>query len=118
MSDLNEDNSFLDLLDNQLREGFPPEARETYDLLLAQNYPPEYARLLIGNLLARDIHSSLKTKGMWEMYTYVAALQQLQDEEMKAAPATPEVRPTAAEMRRTRLQQVLPAIHAWRVRRT
>jgi len=74
-----EENTFLAVVDIQLRDGNPPEAKQTFDRLVAEGLSQKYARLLIGNLLARDIQVSLKTKQGWDINAYVAALNHLPD---------------------------------------
>jgi hypothetical protein len=74
-----EENTFLAVVDIQLRDGNPPEAKQTFDRLVAEGLSQKYARLLIGNLLARDIQVSLMTKHMWDINAYVAALNHLPD---------------------------------------
>jgi len=105
-----EENRYLAVLDEQLVESNPPEVRRTYEQLIAQGYTSQYARLLLGNLLAREIQTSLKTKQSWDIGTYVAAVQQLAEEEAKLGSS-------GTEQKQTRQQQIYSAINRLRQRR-
>ena len=110
MHNENEENCYLAVLDEQLNECRPPEVRQTYEQLIAQGHSPEYARLLLGNLLALEIQTSLKSKQSWDMGTYLVAIRKLADEEAKlGGPRT--------QQRESRLQQIYSAIHRLRQRR-
>lgn len=105
-----EENSYLAVLDGQLNECRPPEVRQTYEQLIAQGHSPEYARLLLGNLLALEIQTSLKTKQSWDMSTYVAAVRKLAGEEA-------ELSGRETQQRDSRQQQIYSAIRRLRQRR-
>ncbi len=69
--------AILETVDNQLRHGDPPETRQTYERLLAEGHSDADARLLIGNLVARQIYTVLHTRGPWNLKEFVANLARL-----------------------------------------
>lgn len=105
-----EENRYLAVLDEQLVESNPPEVRRTYEQLIALGHSSQYARLLLGNLLAREIQTALKSKQSWDIGTYVAAVQQLAEEEAKMGNRE-------AQQKQTRQQQIYSAIDRLRQRR-
>ncbi len=69
--------AFLEIVDNQLRDGDPPETRQTYERLLAEGHSDEDARLLIGNLLVHEIYDMLKRRRTFDQAGFVANLARL-----------------------------------------
>ncbi len=65
------------VVENQLRENDPPETRQTYERLLAEGHSDEEARLLIGNLVTRQIYTVLKTRTLYDGKQFVADLARL-----------------------------------------
>ncbi len=105
-----EENCYLAVLDKQLIESRPPEVRQTYEQLIDQGNSPQYARLLLGNLLALEIQTSLKSKQSWDVGTYVAAVRELAYEEAKLGGRE-------TQRRESRQQQIDSAINRLRQRR-
>ena len=64
-------------VDNQLRSGNPPETSQTYDRLLREGHSDKDARLLIGNLVARQIYRVLNSRGPFNLIEFVAELARL-----------------------------------------
>lgn len=52
--------AILEVVDNQLREGDPPEARLTYDRLQKEGFESDDARRLIGMVVAVEIYNVIK----------------------------------------------------------
>lgn len=69
--------AFLEIVDNQLRDGDPPETRQTYERLLAEGYSDENVRLMIGNLLVHEIYDMLKRRRTFDRTGFVANLARL-----------------------------------------
>ncbi len=69
--------TLLTAVDNQLRGGDPPEARETYDRLIAEGHPDKEARRLIGIALVTEIHRIMTEKKPFDQDNYAALLRKL-----------------------------------------
>jgi hypothetical protein len=67
----------LETVANQLAANDPPETRQTYERLLAEGHSDADARLLIGNLVTRQIYRVLKTRDPFNEQEYVAELARL-----------------------------------------
>lgn len=75
--------AILETVENQLRDNNPPETRQTYERLLAEGYSDADARLLIGNIVMRQIYRVLKSKSPYneqEFVTDLACLPELPDD--------------------------------------
>lgn len=66
-----------EVVDNQLREGVPPETRRTLDRLMAEGCSESAARQMIAAVVASEIFGMLKHKRPHDPAGYVAALQRL-----------------------------------------
>ncbi len=69
--------AIMDVVDTQLRDGTPPETRQTLDRLLAAGYPEEEARRLIACAVTSEIFDVLTHKQPYDEARYVAALRRL-----------------------------------------
>lgn len=69
--------AIYEVVDNQLRDGKPPETKQTYDRLVAEGYAPDEARRLIGTVVASEIFEVLKRKQPYDQARFVAALRRL-----------------------------------------
>lgn len=69
--------TILEVVDNQLRTGQPPETRQTLDRLMAAGYSREEARSLIGAAVVTEIWRVLHEQQPYDEARYVAALQRL-----------------------------------------
>jgi hypothetical protein len=69
--------AILDVVNNQLRDNTPPEARQAYQRLVEQGYSPGGAKRLIANLVAREIYNVLKADQPYDQARYIAALRRL-----------------------------------------
>ena len=69
--------AILEVVENQLRDGTPPETRKTFDRLIAEGYSPEEARRLIGFAVVSEIFNVLKRREPYNEARYLGALQRL-----------------------------------------
>src|SRR5215216_5364115 len=69
--------AILDIVDTQLRDGTPPETRQTFDRLIAAGYTPEGARQLLAHVVLREIFAVMTHGERYDQARFVAALQQL-----------------------------------------
>lgn len=69
--------AIMEVVDNQLREGTPPETRQTLDRLVASGYPEEEARRLIACAVTSEIFDVLKSRQPYDETRYIAALHRL-----------------------------------------
>jgi len=67
----------LEVVENQLRDGEPPETRQTYERLLVAGYSDEEARRLIGCVLSSEFLGVLQNNESYNRDRYVAALERL-----------------------------------------
>ena len=69
--------AMLQVVDNQLRDGEPPETRQTLERLMAQGHSEAEARQLIAAVVSSEIYAVLKHSRPYDEAKYVAALQRL-----------------------------------------
>jgi len=69
--------AILEAVDNQLRELNPPEAKETYDRLVATGISDMEARRLIAVALSSEIFQVLKEKKSYNPERYIESLRKL-----------------------------------------
>ena len=67
----------LEAVDNQLRDLNPPEAKETYDRLIASGISDKEARRLIAVALSSEMFQMLKYKKNYSPERYIASLRKL-----------------------------------------
>jgi len=67
----------LDAVDNQLSDLNPPEAKETYDRLIANGISDKEARRLIAIALSSEMFEMLKYKKDYSPERYIASLRKL-----------------------------------------
>jgi len=68
--------AILEVVSNQIRDGNPPETRETFDRLVSEGLEDE-ARRLIGCVVASEIFDILKHQHSYNQERYVKALRKL-----------------------------------------
>ena len=69
--------AMYDVVDNQLRDGEPPETKQTLERLMAEGHSQSEARRLIAAVVASEIFEVLKRKRPYDRARYVAALARL-----------------------------------------
>ena len=69
--------TILEIVDTQLRDGTPPETRQTFDRLITAGYTPEGARQLLAHVVVSEIYTVMKRGKRYDMARFVAALHQL-----------------------------------------
>ena len=69
--------AILDIVDTQLRDGTPPETRQTFERLVSAGYTPEGARQLLAHVVVREIFSVMARGERYDHARFVAALQRL-----------------------------------------
>ncbi len=69
--------AMLQVVDNQLRDGEPPETRQTLERLMAEGHSEAEARQLIAAVVSSEIYAVLKHNRPYDEAKYVAALQRL-----------------------------------------
>ena len=69
--------AIFEILDNQLREGDPPETRETLDRLLKSGHTEDEARRLVACVLASEVVAVVQDGRVYDPAGYVNALRAL-----------------------------------------
>jgi hypothetical protein len=69
--------AILEVVDNQLRDGTPPETRATLDRLLAEGHTRQAAIELIAGVVATEIFQVMKSGKPFDEGRFVAALRAL-----------------------------------------
>jgi argonaute-like protein implicated in RNA metabolism and viral defense len=69
--------AILRIVENQLRENNPPEARLTLDRLIASGYSQRDARQLIAQVIVTEVFSAISSKQPYDEGRYIAALKRL-----------------------------------------
>ena len=69
--------TILEIVDNQLRDGTPPETRQTLDRLVKEGHTPDEARRLIGCVVVNEIQAVLKHNEVFNEARFVAGLERL-----------------------------------------
>jgi len=73
---------FMEVVENQIRNGDPPETRETLERLKSDGVSEDDARLYIGQAVCIEVWDALHNKKEFNMERFVRNL--------KALPAEPE----------------------------
>jgi hypothetical protein len=69
--------AILEVVDNQIRDGNPPAAKDTFDRLIGEGIARDEARRLIGCIVASEIFDILKHLQPYDEDRYVKALRKL-----------------------------------------
>ena len=69
--------AIMEVVGNQLRNGDPPETKETFDRLLAKGHSEEEARRLIGCVVVSEIFEILRKNEPFDPQRYAQALARL-----------------------------------------
>ena len=67
----------LEVVENQLRDGDPPETRQTYERLIKSGYSDKEARDLIGCVVVSEIFEIIRDHRPFDRERFVAALKRL-----------------------------------------
>ena len=67
--------AILEVVENQLRDGDPPETKATYDRLISQAHSDDEARRLIGAVVAIEIGEVLSTGKPFNQRRFVKGLR-------------------------------------------
>lgn len=67
----------LALVDTQLRDGTPPETRQTFERLVRAGHTPEGARQLLAHVVVREIFGVMARGERYDQARFVAALHRL-----------------------------------------
>jgi hypothetical protein len=67
----------LEVVDNQLAAGEPPETRTTHDRLIKQGIAEQEAKRLIACVVASQLFDTMKLQRPYDHERYVAALDRL-----------------------------------------
>ncbi len=69
--------ALLDVVENQLRDGTPPETKETYDRLILDGTTDEEARRLIATVILYEMHAVTVSEQTFNLERFIAALRNL-----------------------------------------
>jgi hypothetical protein len=69
--------AILEVVENQLRDGTPPETKQTFERLVAEGYSEQEAKRLIAVVVAIEIFDVLKQNQPYNQARFVAALRRL-----------------------------------------
>jgi hypothetical protein len=69
--------AIFEVINNQIRDGTPPETKETYDRLLSEGYSEEDVMKYIGAVVSSEIFAVLKEGRPYDNDCYVAVLKAL-----------------------------------------
>jgi hypothetical protein len=67
----------LEVVENQLRDGEPPETKQTYNRLISEGHPEEDAKRLIACVVAAEVFDVLKKQEAFNPVRFAAALNRL-----------------------------------------
>ena len=67
----------LEVVENQLRDGDPPETKQAYDRLVSEGHSDEDAKRLIGCVVAAEAFDILKKQEAFDPERFVRALNNL-----------------------------------------
>jgi hypothetical protein len=69
--------AIYEVVDNQLRDGTPPETRQTLDRLVSEGHTRQEARRLIACAVVSEMFDVLQRHEPYDEARYVAALRRL-----------------------------------------
>ncbi|MCA9079882.1 MAG: hypothetical protein KDA58_04955 [Planctomycetaceae bacterium] len=69
--------AILEIIENQMCDGTPPETKQTYDRLIADGHSHDDSMKLIGCVVSSEIFDVLKENQPFNQERYVAALHAL-----------------------------------------
>jgi len=72
--------TFIEIVDNQLRDNDPPETRQTLERLVSQGISEEDAKIYIAQAVCVEVYHTLKHKKPFNQERYVKNLERLPEE--------------------------------------
>ena len=69
--------AIFEIIENQIRDGTPPETKQTLDRLMSQGHTRNEAMRPIGSVVSSEIFDILKKRQPYNEERYVAALSAL-----------------------------------------
>lgn len=69
--------TILEVVDNQIRDGEPPETRQTFERLVAAGYAEDQAKEMIGSAVVEDIWGMLHEGRMFDRERFAGFLEKL-----------------------------------------
>ncbi len=75
--------TFLEIVDNQLRDYDPPETRHTFERLIAQGISEEDAKIYIAQAVSMEVYHTLKYKKPFNRERYLKNLGRLPKEPLE-----------------------------------
>jgi hypothetical protein len=69
----------MGVIEQQLRDGDPPETRQTFDRLLKAGYPERTAVRMIGDTLIKEIDHMMRERRAFDRHHFQALLQELEE---------------------------------------
>lgn len=69
--------AIFEIIENQMRDGDPPETQQTFDRLIAEGYPEEEAMKLIGCALSEEIVALMDKKEEFNRPRFIRNLSKL-----------------------------------------
>ena len=70
-------NAIFEVVDNQIRQGTPPETKQTFDRLIKEGHSRDEARRLIAYVVAAEISDVMKSEQPYDEVRFVNALHAL-----------------------------------------
>ena len=71
--------SFLEVVENQIRDGTPPATRQTFERLQREGHIVAKAKALIASVIAAEMFEIVKHKRTFDEAKFIERLQQLPD---------------------------------------
>ena len=75
--------TFLEIVDNQLRDYSPPEARHTFERLIAQGISEEDAKIYIAQAVCVEVYDAMKNEKPYNRERYIKNLKRLPEEPLE-----------------------------------
>ena len=69
----------LEVVENQMREGDPPETKQTYERLISEGHSETNAKRLVGCVVASEMFDIFKNQAAFNPERFVKALNDLPD---------------------------------------
>jgi len=69
--------AIFEIIENQIRDGTPPETEQTYDRLIAEGHSHEETMKMIGCAVTSEMFDVIKQSQPYDEQRYVAFLQAL-----------------------------------------